>query len=183
MTHEIARDIWRLALFILMTAGLITLFFFINPEEIVALIGVETGYLLIFLTALIGISSFTSASFYATLVALASTGEFHPLLLALVAAPANALGDSIFFFLGHKGRKVLRKRYLQIFSKWIDRSPDWVAPVIAFLYTSLTPLPQDFLMISLGVAGAKFIRVFIAILLGNAVFIAMLSNVAMSGLL
>ena len=110
----------------LIVSSWIVVLFFISPEEIVAKIGIEGGYLLVFLTALIGISSFTSASYYTTIAVLASTGEFHPLLFALVAAPAAAFGDSLFFFLGIKSRSFFSRKYIDKFSNWVKEKPEWM---------------------------------------------------------
>lgn len=174
MTVKKYRD---LIIFCVVLAAWLGALLFISPEEIVANVGVETGYLLVFLTALIGISSITSASFYATVIILASSGEFNPLFLALSAAPAMAIGDSIFFFLGLKGRSLVPEKYLNKFSDWLKERPDWLAPVVAYFYTGFTPLPQDFLMVTLGVSGATFWKILIAILLGNITFIFMLASI------
>lgn len=165
---------------VFISAGTLLLFG-IGPERIVDFIGVERGYLLIFFLALIGVSFLTSASFYATLAALASTGEFNPILLGLAAAPALALGDSLFFFLGYHGRSLLAERMAGRFFKWTQKHPKWLAPLFAYLYTGLTPLPQDFLMAGLGLGGIAFPRILVAILLGNATFVAIISFLAAGG--
>jgi len=159
----------------------VTILFFISPEEIVSKIGIKTGYALLFFMALLGISSFTSVSFYTTLIVFAGTGEFNPIILGLVAAPAAAIGDSLFFLLGFKGRSFIPEKYLLFFSNWIEKKPKWFAPIIAFFYTGLTPLPQDFLMLAMGISGVRFWKIFLAILFGNMVFIIIISFLVSSG--
>jgi len=150
--------------------------FFISPEEIVSAMGIEAGYLVMFLTAFIGVSGFFSAPFYMSLITLTSTGEFNIFFIILIIAPARAFGDSIFFLLGHKGHESineLAKQRLKSFSVWLNKKPAWLIPVVAYAYTALSPLPQDILMFILGLGKPKFGRIFIAILLGNATFVGL----------
>lgn len=162
----------------------LTLLFFVSPIEIVEFIGVETGYLLIFLTGLIGISSLSSGSMYVILITFASTGEFHPLLLALSAAPAMALGDAIFFVFSTKGREALKEKGGELIKKitsWTSElSPNKIT-FLAYAYSGFTPLPQDVLMIALGLGGAPFWRVIPAVFLGNFTLITILTYLVMYG--
>ncbi len=158
--------------------GWILLILNVSPDDIVSAMGVEGGYLVIFLTAFIGVSGFASAPFYVTLVTLTSTGEFNIFVLALVIAPARAFGDSLFFFLGYKGHSVMSGvlgKSLKSFSLWINKKPNWMTPLAAYIYTSVTPLPQDILMIALGLGKSRFRGIFVAVLLGNATFIILIS--------
>ncbi len=76
----------------------ISLIVFIPPAEIISIIGIEKSYLIIFITAFIGVSGFASVPFYATFVTFTSSGELSLFLLILIAAPARAFGDNVFFF-------------------------------------------------------------------------------------
>jgi membrane protein DedA with SNARE-associated domain len=153
----------------------IVLLYFFPPEVILSFIGVEGGYLLVFLTAILGVSAFASSPFYGTFITIASTGEFNIFLLLLVSVPALTLGDSIFFLIGHKGHFVADnffEKKLTSFSKWIESKPKLLVPLFAYFYTAFTPLPQDALMATLGLGRANFKKVFIAVLLGNATFLS-----------
>ncbi len=163
----IKKHIDLIAIFVIIFLW-IGLLFFISPEEIVEIIGVERGYLFLFLTAFLGVSGFASTPFYMALVTLAGTGEFNVFLLALTIAPARAFGDSIFFFLGYKIRSDLTNKRLRNFSAWINEKPTWSIPFFAYIYTAMTPFPQDILMVALGVGKVKFRYAFAAVLLGNA---------------
>ncbi len=154
-----------------------SLLLFISPREMVDMIGLEMGYLLIFVTAFIGVSGFTSAPYYATLITFMSTGEFNIFLLLLIVAPTMAVGDAIFFFLGQKGHFVLDDlsgKRLQVFSSWLKGKSYWATVAFAYLYTSLSPLPQDLLMIALGLGKLKFRHIFWAVLFGNATFVTLI---------
>ncbi len=151
--------------------------YFFPPEVIVSVIGIEAGYFLIFLTAIIGVSGFASTPFYGTFITLASTGEFNLLLLLLSAVPAMTLGDSIFFLIGRKGHSAvddLSNRKISKFSRWLEKKPKWAIPTFTYLYTAVTPFPQDILMIGLGLGQANFKKVFTAVFLGNATFLTII---------
>lgn len=149
---------------------------FVSPEKVVSLVGVEKGYLLIFIFALFGVSGFTSAPFYTLLFTFIASGEFNVFLLALVSAPAMTIGDSLFFFLGYKGHGVVGGR-LHRFSSWIEGKPQWITPLFAYLYSSFFPLPQDVLMVFLGLGKCKFRYIFFAVLFGNITFILFTASV------
>lgn len=157
----------------------ICLLIFVSPEEIVEFIGVETGYLLIFLTGLIGISSLSSGSFYIVLITLASTGEFNPLLLALSAAPAMVIGDAVFFIFSAKGRDVVKEKnnkFIKKLTSWTKKMSPNKITFLTYAYSGFTPLPQDILMVVLGVGGAPFWRVIAAAFLGNFTLILILTS-------
>ncbi len=158
------------------------LLYFVPPDRLVAAMGVETGYLLIILTAFVGVSGFASAPFYAMLVTFAGSGEFNIFLLAMAVAPARAFGDALFFLLGHRGHSTANSPRLRSFSAWLVERPSWSIPFIAYLYTAFTPLPQDLLMVLLGLGKARFKTVIIAVILGNATFVVLVSFAA-TGLL
>jgi membrane protein DedA with SNARE-associated domain len=168
-----------LEFFIVLTLvlGWIAFLCFFSPKDILSVIGIGTGYLLIFLTALFAVSGLASAPFYTTFITFASTGEFNFFLVLLVSVPALTLGDSIFFLVGHKGHFVasgfLGKK-IDSFSRWIKSKPKLVVPVFAYLYTAITPLPQDILMTVLGLGKTNFKQVFTAVLLGNATFLTII---------
>ncbi len=170
------KGFFILLLFLLFWIGII---YHIPPNQIVAAMGVETGYLLIILTAFIGVSGFASAPFYATLLTFVSTGEFNIFFLAIIVAPARAFGDALFFLLGYKGHSVAKSRLIS-FSSWLAKKPDWMTPLVAYLYTALTPLPQDILMLVLGLGRTNFKKIIVAVILGNATFVILISFIATS---
>lgn len=166
--------------FTILTAVFVSVLFFlfVPPEVIVEKIGVEGGYIVIFLLALLGVSSFVSASFYTTLVVFATSGEFNPFLLALFSAPGRIVGDSMFFFLGLHGRKVKSEfwqKFVNSFSSWLKKFPRWVPLFITYGYTGFTPLPHDFLMVALGVGGVSYKFLLPVLLIGNATFVLFVS--------
>ncbi len=155
----------------------LTLLLFISPERILSIIGLEMGYFFIFLSALLGIPALGSFSFYITFLTLVSTGEFNLFLLILTIVPARIFGDFLFFSLGYKGHAALNdliSRSLKSFSLWLKKKPSWVLSLVVYLYSSFAPLPQDALMVTMGLGKIKFRSIFLPILLGNVTFILLI---------
>jgi hypothetical protein len=154
------------------------LFLFVDLPKIIESVGIKNGYVFVFLFALIGgVSSFTSASFYAT-VAFFASGGLNPFLLALSAAPALAIGDYVFYFLGHEGRLASGggfKNFIEKLTAWFQKKPRKFFPLFIFIYGGLTPLPADILMFSLALVDFPFKKALPFILLGHITFLSLLS--------
>ena len=76
----------------------------------------------------------------------------------------------LFFLLGRSGRDALfgkPKILAEKLSHWLQSHPSWYAQIVAFVYAGLTPLPNDILTVSLGLAGYKYRIMVIPVLLGN----------------
>jgi membrane protein YqaA with SNARE-associated domain len=155
-------------LFFLLTLGV--LFFFVDIEKVIEAIGVTNSYLVLFFVAMIaGSSSFTSSSYYATIVSLAGTG-LNPWVIALVAGTGLSVGDAIFYLIGTWGRENISgkiKTLAEKYAKWLSRKPRFVVQSIVYLYTGFTPLPGDFLMVALSFARFPYLSFIIPGLLGN----------------
>lgn len=153
--------------------------FYAGPENIVGFIGVENSYLLAFLVATIGgVSTFTSTYYYATIITL-SVGGLNPFLLGFVSGIGVTIGDSVFFYMTHKGRNFFEHfifgKKLEFLSKWLNSQPFWMVALISFLYTGFTPFPTDILMIVLALGRYPFIRILPFFLLGNITLVTMLA--------
>jgi len=153
----------------------------VNLEMLIGNIGVRNGYLIALVVALLGgVSTLTTASFFATIGALSIAG-LDPFFLGLVCAPALALGDYIFYYLGAIGRDIasykLKNRTGKI-EKWFDKYPRWFRPLGIYIYTAFTPLPADILMVALAFIEYRFKRALPWILLGHITIITWLGYVA-----
>lgn len=157
---------------------------FIGPQSIVEWIGRDHGYAVAFvIAALGGVSTFTASSFYLTIVTFAS-GGLKPWLLALVAGTGITIGDSLFFYLGTRGREVLEgrmRRFAEELSEWLKKRPAWVMPLIIFAYTGLTPLPNDILTVGLGLSGYPYKKAILPLWLGNITLTFLLALLAAQG--
>lgn len=156
----------------------------VEPAGVVRAIGLQNVYLFTFLFGIIGgVSAFTATSFYLTVFMLALGGA-NPLLLALFSAPGVLIGDMVFWYAGHEGRPLAEHTFskeLHAFSERLRQMPRWFVPIVAYLYTSITPLPGDFLMIALGLIDFPIRRVLLPILLGNFTFALLVSLAAVYG--
>jgi hypothetical protein len=168
--------------------SLITILFFVSPEEIVNKIGVRNGYLLAFAVSFFGgFSAGGSLSFITLLITLV-LGGMNPLYLGLVSGTSLAIGDMIMFYAGSKGRELVR-------GKW-DKKIDKVAkifkqrkflkrmvPLLAYLYIGFMPLPNDILILFLAAIEYPAKKMNIIIILGDLTFALMITLLAARGIM
>jgi membrane protein DedA with SNARE-associated domain len=122
------------------------------------------GYLGAFLVCTLGnISIFIPIPFAIIVYAFGST--LNPLLLGLVSGLGSTIGEMVSYFLGWGGRKMIESRYgsrLDAAKRLIDR----YGALSVFLF-ALLPLPDDLLLIPLGMMRYDLKKTFVAMLLGK----------------
>ena len=122
------------------------------------------GYVGAFLVCIIGnISIFIPIPFALIVYAFGST--LNPLLLGLVSGLGSAIGEMVSYFLGWGGRKIIEGKYgsrLDAVKRLITRYG-----VLSVFLVALLPLPDDLLLIPLGMMRYDFKKTFIALLLGK----------------
>ena len=122
------------------------------------------GYLGAFLVCTLGnISIFIPIPFAVVVYAFGST--LNPLLLGLVSGLGSTIGEMVSYFLGWGGRRMIESRYgsrLDAAKRLIDR----YGALSVFLF-ALLPLPDDLLLIPLGMMRYDFKKTFVAMLLGK----------------
>lgn len=157
---------------------------YISPEEIVDSIGINNGYLVLFLVAFFGgMSSFSGASYIATVLTLAA-GGLDPILLALVSGVGISLSDTLFYWVGHHSQhliespKILQK--LERVSEWLSRQSRLIIGLCIYAYTSFTPLPTDLITLTLGLTRQPYLLVIVALTLGNFTFTYLLATLGSS---
>lgn len=104
-------------------------------------------------------SIFFPIPYTVVLLAISATRQFNPLLLAVSAGLGSAVGEMVGYGLGYMGRGVVgkkRERRLNAIVRLFDRFG--AAAVFVF---ALTPLPDDLLLIPLGLLRYKFWKVFV----------------------
>lgn len=161
---------YTLLVIIALIIGWSILLTYTPPTEIVEAIGAQNSLLIAFLvSALGGVSTVTSVNFYAVVITLASGGA-NTIALGVVAGLGITIGDSLFYYLGTQGHDLLSgrvRRWADDLHRWINDQHEWIVQVIAYVYTGLTPLPNDVLTVSLGLAEYSYRRLLPALLLGN----------------
>lgn len=124
----------------------------------------QFGYLGVFLVSLIGAMSIVYPVPY-TLVILLMGGILNPFFVAIAGGFGSAIGEFFGYALGYYGRALVskeRQRKMNYMVKVFDRYGPWA--IFAF---ALTPLPDDLLLIPLGIMRYKFIKAFIPCVLGK----------------
>ena len=155
-------------------------FYFISPDDILNVVGVENAYLLMFVLALLGgLSTFSGVPYHLILVGLAS-GGLDPWLLGLIAAGGVMTGDSTSYLLGKRGSELLSARMMTVLTKLkvVEERVPRLMPVVYFLYGACVPLSNDILVIPAGLIGYPFWRIMLPLGLGNVVFNVGLALVA-----
>lgn len=155
-------------------AAIITFFLllviFQVPDMIVEKFGEDHAYLALFLIAAFGgVSVFTSASYFGTVIAFASAG-LNPWLLGLAGGAGVTIGDSLFFLFGNHSRVIVSKNVDKVMDhvrSKLERFNKWSVPIFVYLYAAFSPLPNEFMTISVGLSGAKYRIVGPPLLLGN----------------
>lgn len=164
------KNILVFSVLILLIAGWIFLFKYVNPQELVAKIGATNGYTILFLLGLIGgASTFTAPSYFIALTTL-SIGGLNPILLGLAGGLGITIGDTIIFFIGLvAGRKAPEKfkERLEKIEKRIEKKPRWFVNILLYSYIGFTPLPNEIATIPMGLIGLRKRRIILFLFLGN----------------
>jgi len=174
-----------LAIFLI---SLIILLYFINPEEMVNKIGVRNGYILAFVVSFFGgFSAGGSISFISLLIILV-TGGMNPIYLGLVSGISLSIGDIMMFYVGSKGRKLVKGKWDQKIDKIANlfKKKKWLRkmiPAIAYIYMSLTPLPNDILLLFLAAIEYPVKKMSTIIILGDITFALIVTILASRGIL
>ena len=145
-----------------------------SPQKLVDSIGINNSFLILFLMAVFGgVSAFTSASFYATMVTF-YIGGLNFFALIIIGAMGLTLGDFIFYYLGKRSRDFVSetsyKKKINSLKKFMKKIPDKFVFLLIFLYVGVSPLPKDVLCVFLGINDFPKTKFFILFFLGNLLF-------------
>ncbi len=182
------KNIKRISGFVIIALLLIgwgVLMYFYPPEVVVSYLGVSNSYLVLFLIAVFGgASSFTSTAFYASIVTFSLAG-LNMLLIGFIGGLGISIGDSLFFYLGRKGKSVFSKKHNKNIEKarrWLDDKPRWLVPVIGYFWAGFSPFPNDIYTISVGVLDYEYWKIIIPVFLGNISFLLIVSYLSIKGI-
>jgi membrane protein YqaA with SNARE-associated domain len=129
-------------------------------------IALQYGYLGIFVASFLGAVSIVIPVPYTILIVMMGK-ILNPIFLALSAGLGAALGEMFGYMLGYYGRAVIsdeRKRKVDYILKIFKRYGS-----LAIFIFALTPLPDDLILIPLGIMHYSFIKAFIPCFLGKIV--------------
>jgi len=188
MTKKYNKKIIGFSVLVIFLISLITLLFFISPEEIVNKLGVRNAYLLTFFVSFFGGFSSGGSITFITLLITFVLGGMNPIYLGLVAGTSLAIGDMIMFFAGSKGRELIKGKWdkkinkvAKVFEKrkWLKK----LTPIIAYLYIGFTPLPNDILLLFLAALKYPAKKMNAIIILGDLTFALMLTILTSKGIM
>lgn len=166
--------------------SLLGLYFLLNPQAGKLLHDAVSGYftekaktsndlLFLYLLALITVvvanaSVFIYIPYPLIIFIIAARPDIEPILLIILASIGAALGEIFAYILGFMGKKAIEdnKKYEQrvkSLKKMLERKPRLIQFIVYLM--ALTPLPDDVILIPLGLIGYGFIRSFIPCFLGK----------------
>jgi hypothetical protein len=183
MSEKYNKKLIGFLVLVIFLACLFTLLYFLSPVEIVNKIGVQNGYILAFFVSFFGgFSAGGSASFISLLVVLVA-GGMNPIYLGLISGTGLAMGDMIMFYIGSKGRKLIKGKWNKKIDKVADifKKRKWLEkaiPVIIYLYIGFTPLPNDILILFLAAIEYPIKKMNRIIALGDMTFALMVTVLA-----
>jgi membrane protein YqaA with SNARE-associated domain len=161
-----------------------TLFHY-GPEIIIEFVGINNAYIVLGVAALLGGTSILFPfPYYLFTISFGAAG-LNPLLLGLAAGIGTLLGDATTYYIAHHGKHLISKKYTKHLRRalvWsMDQHPS-LFPFIAFIYSAITPLPDDVLMIPAGLTGYPFKKLALGVFPGKIVFNTILALTGVYGL-
>lgn len=144
-----------------------------SPTDIVAFIGKDRGYGASILLAFLGGLSVLVSTPYQLVIMTFAAGGLNPWLLGLTTSLGQFGGDSVSYVLGFSGRGIVGGRLaatMDRFRRWLTTRPYWQMALGLFVYGSISPLSNDWMLIPMGLARYPYWRVMLPLELGNIVF-------------
>jgi len=173
-----------LLVFVCLVVVWAVLLHYVPPAKVIEALGVQNGYVLSFIIALLGdLPTFSNVPYNLALLTLASAKSLNPVILGLCAGVGVIIADFISYLIGFHGRNIVPSRYQQLFSRlssWaLDHPNSWLIPLGLFLYGALVPFPNYFIVIPLALGHYPFWRLALPLAVGN---ILLSINVALLGM-
>jgi len=164
-----------LAIAAIIAISLIASFFFADfvteSEEAQALVE-QTGYLgMLALSIIAGLNLFVPIPAGTFAPIYAAAGFPLPAIIAVLVIGTTIAG-SIGYLIGALGKQVARLKYPKIQERiqtFACRHHALILPTV-FLYASLSPFPNEVILIPLALAGIKFRYLILPLILGNLVY-------------
>lgn len=98
---------------------------------------------------------------------------FDPWLIGILSGVGATLGDMTSYLLGYGGRRLVDESNSKGFSNFIKEHPK--ATPLAVFVLAATPLPLDPAVVALGVARYSWWKLFLPCLVGEVIFLTMVS--------
>lgn len=148
--------------------------YYYGPETIIEKIGTNNAFLFCFLAALLGGTSIFFPFPYYLFVISFGAGGVNPFLLGFFTAIGLIIGDTTSYIIGYKGKDILPesgKRIFEGFGRFIEHPKHKIyVPIFLFLYASVSPLPNDLVIVPLGLSKYPYYKLMIPFGLGLIAF-------------
>lgn len=170
---------------LLLLLGILALFIFYNPKEMILRMGVRNAFLITFIVSVAGaFTSFTKFSAYPMVIALVA-GQVNPIVAGTVAGLGLATGDILFFLFGHSAKVLTTEkgeRIQQRILRQLERMRGIFVQGLIFLYVGCSPFPNNLLSGALAFTGYPFRKVVIPLVLGDLAFCILVAWLAYQGI-
>lgn len=155
-----------------------------SPNKIIERVGIENSYVITFFVAFLGGSSILIPFPYYLFIITFGAGGLNPFLLGLIGGLGLAAGDSITYFIGYQGKEVLPTRLQKVFDKicFFCSRKSWLMPFFLFIYGAMIPIPNDVIILPLGLGRYGYWKMAIPLTLGNIVYTTSLALLGYYGL-
>lgn len=105
----------------------------------------------------------------------------NPWLVGLVSGVGAAIGEMTGYFAGYYGRRLLKEEdKINGFREYVQQRPSMTPFMIWFL--AATPIPDDLLIVPLGVARYSWWKVLVPLLIGKTIFLTAIAWAGRLGL-
>ena len=170
---EKRKPIIKLAVILIILAAIYFLFIVAQKDDAVRDTLFNLGYPGVFLIALVSgfnlLVPIPAVSFTPIFV----EAGLNIWLLIFFIVLGTSIADSIAYAIGRVSRELAGSWIQEKLVKQLDRlkSKYYLGPLIAlFLFAALAPLPNELILVPIGLMGYKFRYVFIPYLVGNTIF-------------
>ncbi|MBR9704742.1 hypothetical protein GOV12_04975 [Candidatus Pacearchaeota archaeon] len=157
-----------------------------SPQRLVDEIGNENALIFSFIAALVGGTSILFPFPYYLFVFSFGAGGVNPFLLGIFAGLGLIIGDTTSYLIAYRGKDVLPKKLSKIFDKLcsfcLNKKYKWYVPVFLYFYGAIFPLPNDLIVVPLGLAKYPYWKMMIPLGLGLITFNTLLALAGLYGL-
>lgn len=100
-----------------------------------------------------------------------AAGFTFPFVVVLMTV-GMVLADSVAYFVGRAGRGLLsvsQKRMLESLERWQEKRV-WLIPLFVFIYAALVPIPNEVILVPVGLLGYRLRYLLPSLVLGSVIF-------------
>lgn len=137
-------------------------------------LGVTNSYIILFITAFIGGSSILFVfPYYLLSISLGAAG-LNPFLIGISAGLGIMLGDATSYFVGYSSREFIHQsrfdKYIKKINIWCEKKSGLALTIFFFIYGAFIPLPNDVVVVPMGIIRHRYWKVLVPLGIGNIVF-------------